>query len=159
MIKTKLIILLFLLTSCGFKPVYSTNNTFIPVNTTTITSSEPKESKLNFMMKQALKEALNPLNVAFEKKYDMSIVIKKDILSFETLNTSVNTRNRISLSAHYKVIDLNGNTVLKDKVEACDSFAIAISPYSEVVSEEEITILLARVLAQQIALKLRVFIN
>lgn len=153
------VILLLLLTSCGFKPVYSINNALIPINIASITTSEPKESKLNFMTRQALKEALNPLNIDFEKKYDISVVIKKNILSFETLNTSINTRNRISLSAHYKVIDLNGNKIIEDKVEASDSFAIAISPYSEVVSEEEITILLAKVLAQQIVLKLRVFIN
>lgn len=150
---------LIALTSCGFTPLYGVKTRSLPIKVVAVNLETQIVGKLNYAMKQALDDAFNPTHEAQLSRYNMVVNLRKKVYSYGTLSTSVNSRNRVSLNATYTVTDMDGKKIIDGEAFASDSFEIAVSPYSTLVSDEEITILLAKTIAEEIALRMTILID
>lgn len=142
-----------LLASCNFRPIYSENHKSLPIKVAAIHTVGQDYGKLEYIMRQELVSAFNPTSALEPAQYVMSVRLLKSILSFDTQSNRVSTRQRIDLRADFVLTDLNGKKITEDFVVASDSFDITVSPYSSLISEEESSNLLAKTLAQEIALR------
>lgn len=149
-----LVLICLLINGCGFQPMYSTeNNNSLPIKTGTV-SFEKKFPKVALGFKKALEDALNPDGSTHPESYIIDVTLTKSMLSFGTQSNAVNTRQRIDLTANYKLRDIKtAKIITEDRVVAMGSFEITQSAYSNVVSEEETLNILARNLASEIKLR------
>lgn len=146
-------ILIFLLTGCGFKPIYGENHQSLPVKVASIHTVSQEYGKLEYIMRHELESAFNPTHTQQPAQYIMRVRLLKSTLSFATQSTRVSTRQRIDLRADFVLTDLSGKVIADDYVIASDSSDITVSPYSSLISEEESSNLLAKTLAQEIGLR------
>ncbi len=145
--------ILIFLTSCGFRPIYGENHNSLPIKLVSVQTLRQDYGKLDYIMRQELEKAFNPLDSCEPAQYTMTVRMLKTVLSFDTQSNRVSTRQRVDLRVDFILTDLNGKKVTEDFVVASDSFDITISPYSSLISEEETTNLLAKSLAQEITLR------
>ena len=149
-----LTLITFLSVGCNLKPLYSEQEGALPVKIGNISFSE-NPSKLNLIFNNSLEKALNPEGNNISPKYSLDVKLIKSSLSFAIQNNSVNNRTRIDLVADYTLIKLATNKIIvQDKAIAVDSFEITQSPYSNLISEEEVMNILARNLSNEIKLRL-----
>ena len=153
------ICLLLILSSCGFKPVHSSGNYSLPVKIGAIDGGASADSeKLRYVFSKALNDAMNSQNNS-SNSYTLNVRLTRNLLSFDTQNNKTTARNRVDLRADFWVLDSNQKEIMSDFVITTDSYEITASPYSSLISEEETTNLLAKSLAQEIAVHVMDAIN
>src|SRR5690606_12951868 len=90
-----------------------------------------------------------------QKKYILDVALDKTLVGFGAQQNTINTRNLATLSANYRLSDINtGKEITSGTQKIMDSFEISVSPYSTYVSDEETSIKLAKNLAHELILRL-----
>jgi hypothetical protein len=153
-------VLLFILTACGFKPLYGDSSDItdlegVKINVASVTADVPQRFLHTF--KYALEDEFNPDQSESRYTKVLNVDIVKTNVSYETQNNTSN-RTRITMSINFALMDINTDKILlKDKMIAIDSFQVADSPYSALITDEETSIRMINEAVKEI--KLRVLRN
>lgn len=151
-----LVLVLSVISGCGFKPLYGDNESSteklgaIKINVTT-TGDIPE--KFVHLLQKAIEGNFNSEQGSRNKTHALTVSVVKALASYETQNNT-STRTRITLYVNLALLDLNTNKkIYEDKLIAVDSFQVADSPYSALVSEEETAIRMTKEIANEIELR------
>jgi hypothetical protein len=138
--KAKIYVLLILITSCSFTPLYSSRNTKVVDTLAAIEVIDNNEiDTQNISLTQQLKESLNVLNKDVLKKYILEIKYSTD-LHAELVSRNVDlTTARISLNLKYILKDKYSQKVLNSgQLVSSGTFNITSSELSTYTAENYI---------------------
>lgn len=149
-------IALFLITGCGFQPIYYTPKGEKSVQSLTAqVQILPIPEETGRIMVQSLKSALNPENLSVEKKFSLSVRLNQHINTDQgILNDNTSTRATMTMTAYYVLKDKNGREIINDKAIAMESYNILTTPYSTVTAEQASQKRLIKLLSEKISLRL-----
>lgn len=143
------------LNACGFKPLHGDQKTFeklagIKINVTSVTQIPDKfVHRLRSVIEDTFQMGNNPQQI----QYILNVNVTKVLASYETQNNT-SSRTRISLYIHLNLKDIvTDKNIYTDKLIAIDSFQVADSPYSALVTEEETAIRMTKEIANEIELR------
>lgn len=153
--KTLLIITVLTLSSCGFRAIYndnkisedskSYNQELASIQVQTV------RKKINQDLKNNLEDILNPDGIEIQKKYVIDVDLTKRIASTFTTTTGSSGRNKVTLTANYRLKDLeSGELIATGSTFAKDDFNVGLGRFANYTTEEEITSNLTIILAQNI---------
>jgi hypothetical protein len=153
---TGLFIILFSITSCGFKPIYkaSLNPTYDYLQNIEITPiSSPEGADYYNHLKNIF-----PTTLHAKYKLNTSIVYSKDF-SIIQRNSDV-TRELVTVLVKYDLIDTESEKVItSDKFSRLTSFSTNFSPYGNHTKQLEVQKALAVMAAEEIRNRLILFIE
>ncbi|MBQ4084360.1 MAG: hypothetical protein IJC30_01730 [Alphaproteobacteria bacterium] len=156
--KTALCLVLCLLTSCGFRPVYYTGKGEVPFDAKTATIQiMPIPDEIGRICKQELKNNLNPENKNEPYKYRLNVSLdKQEIRDQGILEDNTATRATMIMKAHYSLTEIaTRKEVAKGTVFAESSYNILrANPYATITKADSTEKELVKNLANQIALHL-----
>ncbi len=141
---------------CGFRPVYQQNqingNQLEYLEELAAIKVEIARKKLNQDLKSNLEKTLNPNQIKVEARYIITIELTKDISSTFITSTGSSGRNKITLSAKYKLKDIeSGELISEGKTEAKEDFDINIDKrFANYTAEEQISSNLTLIIANNI---------
>ena len=151
-----LFVAFILLSSCGFHAIYATDNK-ISKNSGEYRQElasikiEIARNKLNQDLENNLEKTLNPDEIKSDAKYSLSISLNKSLSSTFTTSTGSSGRNKVILTAVYKLKDLNtGEVIAGGTTDAKDDFDVEDKRFANYIAEESIASNLTLIIAQNI---------
>lgn len=142
------IILLFIVTSCNLRPVYSNSNQAKLKISYSLSISGTKNAKSNYHIKKAFDDMFEKTT---DSRYSVEINVTEGRTNFAAQSNTTFDRSRVDLTADLVIRDRNDPTYKsKEKVMVSDSFEITNSPYSSLVSEEGSVEILSENLAKEV---------
>jgi LPS-assembly lipoprotein len=166
--------LLFLLSGCGFKPLYAkkkhTDINYSGEKTVKYTSAaekklastfvEPIENRLGQMIRNNIRDIINPKGSPQDASYYLKISIGDIKESEQGIQIdNIATRKTEFFEASYFLKDKNKNTILSGTAKTEGSYNLLSSPYASLIAEEDAQKDAAKELAKDISLRLRVYFN
>lgn len=151
---SSILVLLILLFSCGFEPVYRASN----INN----SSELSKIKVNssndikgIIYKNELDKLLNPLYLDEKKKYSLDSTFSKKKIAIAIEQDRTITRFKIIGKLNYKLTDLeNGKIIDEGLLKREAGYDRVDSDYATYVSDEDTTQRLIEELAEDTRIRL-----
>ena len=143
---------LFLLSGCGFQPLYTQKETLI--NQTAAIQINPISGNGGYQMGLILKDKLNPDDIQVSKKYKLTVVLQQP----KYANQSIRSDNFASLesmmlSANYQLTDLsNQKTLISSSVNSNGLFNLIKDPYATVVAQDKLYDNLIQLMGNDIAM-------
>ncbi|MBQ7413483.1 MAG: hypothetical protein IJV07_04350 [Alphaproteobacteria bacterium] len=143
---------LFLLSGCGFQPLYTQKETLI--NQTAAVQINPIAGNGGYQMGLILKDKLNPDDIQVSKKYKLTVVLQQP----KYANQSIRSDNFASLesmmlSADYQLTDLsNQKTLISSSVNSNGLFNLIKDPYATVVAQDKLYDNLIQLMGNDIAM-------
>lgn len=127
----------FLLASCGFSPLYVTDEKTGLLETDQIEVA-PIQDYNGYVLKQGLDNALNPKKVRGPKKYILKVQMKNPHLSSQSIQgDNFASRKKVSLSASFQLIDKETKKeLLKSSTTAIGAFNVFYEPYTTYQAEK-----------------------
>ena len=142
----------FVLTACGFSPLYTINDG----ETTTLTaeiSVKPIANYDGYQMENNISAMLNPAGIVASPKYDLFITIEDPTFSEQNIqNDNFSSRERMHLTARYRLVNIKtGEDVINAKTSATGAYNIAIEPYATYTAQQKVKENLVKMLSNRIA--------
>jgi LPS-assembly lipoprotein len=129
-----LILALLALTGCQLSPVYAGGNASAPATLLADIAIAPIPERAGFMLRQALAEQFG--NTAASPRYRLEIALDDQITAFGVRGDSSAARERRTLRARYRLIDVASGGVLVDDTAAADAGIDRVSSNFAVVAAE-----------------------
>ncbi len=156
--KQKIIFLigLLLLPSCGFHSIYQSGNKISNESKAyneelASIEIEIARKKINQDLENNLKKILNPDEIKVSPKYLIKISLNKSLTSTFTNPTGASGRNKVILTANYKLKDLSsGEIIATGTVSAKDNFDVGDKRFANYIAEDSIASNLTLIIAQNI---------
>lgn len=143
------VISLFLLTACGFKPLYQSGEAGAAVEAA-LTSIEvaPIADRVGQQMRNRLLDRLTPSG---NGDYRLYVTLDQSVETYGTRPDTATTQEQITLIAHVQLVSLaDGTIMLEEQMRARSSFDIVLSDYATVIQREDTARRLALELAERI---------
>jgi LPS-assembly lipoprotein len=158
MIRIGLTILLALATaSCGLKPLYADGSSGGVASTLRAVTVAPIEGQIGWLVHNKLNERLGDTDDA-TAKYRLEVELDDNVTGFGIRGDRATTRERRTLRARYRLIDLNNGGVVLDATAGSDAgIDVVSSEYATVAAEQTAGERLSEVLADQIVARLGLF--
>ena len=150
-----LTIILFLLNSCGFSPIYyssqSKQKNIDYHNKLILVKIKKHRSDIDHELHKNLTKILNPYNLTIQKKYLLDIKLTDQISSTFTTSTGSSGRNKVILTANYKLTDIDSQELIGygESSESSD-FDVSSKRFANYTTEEEIKLNITKVRAKDI---------
>lgn len=141
-------------TACGFKPVHGdpiASEKLASIKVSVGASTEIPDKfvhKLRSVIEETFEQGASSDHIT----HNLDVKVTKALASYETQNNT-STRTRVSLYVSLILSDLKGKQIYNDRLIAIDSFQVADSPYSALVTEEETAIRMTKEIANEIELR------
>ena len=150
-----LAVIILLLSSCGFKPIYYSKNSDqknTDYNSNLILVKVKKyRSNIDYKLHKNLVEILNPYNIDVEKKYFLDVKLTSKTSSTFTTSTGSSGRNKVTLIANYKLLDIESNDILgSGKISESGDFDIERKRFANYITEEQTRINLTKLIARDV---------
>lgn len=151
---------LLLVSSCGFSPLYRTDN----IKTTDLTAAvqiQPIADYDGYLLENYLTDGLNPNEMSVEKKYTLDVSLNAPQISEQNIqNDNFSSRERMSLTATYRLTDIQtGNIVINTTTSATGAYNIATQPYATWMAQKKVRENLVKMLADRITLHVIAFVK
>lgn len=129
---------LFLLSACGFSPLYRSNQEDGVMETELVEVASIPEYN-GYVLKQNLINALNPRKKSTVKKYRLEVHLNTPRLSGQSIQgDNFASRKKVALSARYKLIDKEtGAVLLSSSTKAIGAFNVFYEPYTTYQAEKK----------------------
>ena len=150
-------LILFLLTSCGLRPLYGGGGSVIAA----LRSVElaPIEGKSGYLVRAALEERLGK-PAGGVARYRLEIKLDDRIDGFGVRRDDSVTRERRILRARYRLIENTGGTVVIDATAGADSgIDVVSSEYAVVAAEETALERLSQIVSDQIVARVALYVK
>jgi LPS-assembly lipoprotein len=153
------ITLLGLLTaSCGLQPLYSGGASGAVATTLRAVQVAPIEGQSGWLVRNELVERLGDGANAGAARYRLEVELDDDITSFGIRGDRAATRERRTLRARYRLVEIERGTVVLDATAGSDAgIDVVSSEYATVAAEQTALERLAEAIADQIAARLGLF--
>lgn len=134
--RTTMLLLLFVLASCGFQPMYGNTSYRQALTGVTVADIKGREGQL---FKQKLEDQINPAAEGSDRRY-----VFVSTLNIHKIAVAIDQNRRVSrynidITANYELKDASGKTVHKDKLHALTSLNVVPSEFATYVAEQDAT--------------------
>ncbi|MEE9434690.1 MAG: LPS assembly lipoprotein LptE [Sphingorhabdus sp.] len=151
--------LLFVLASCGLRPLYSGGTSGVVANLLRGVTVDRIEGRAGWLMRNALNDRLDAAGTG-ETRYRLTVKLDDNIEGFGVRADDTVTRERRTLRARYQLIDLaTGKTVLDTTAGSDAGIDVVSSEYATIAAENKALENLSREVADQIVTRLSIFAN
>ena len=147
-----------ILPGCALQPLYSGGSSGAVATALRSVQVAPIEGQSGWLVRNKLQERLDDGNAASDVRYRLEVELDDDITSFGIRGDRAATRERRSLRARYRLIEIERGTVVLDATAGSDAgIDVVSSEYATVAAEQTALERLAEVIADQIAARLALF--
>ncbi len=148
-----IILLMMLIGSCGFSPVYGKNSkTFLAKSSITNLDIKVGRTQIDHIFKTTLEDIINPMHEHNISHYTLTADITSSSSFLAILQNSNITSYSVTLSIKYSLTDNNTKKVIHaSTITRQANFNRSLSEYSTFVSEQEAKENVAKSLAQDLS--------
>jgi LPS-assembly lipoprotein len=145
------IFLSFFLLSCGLRPIYQINKDYSYQQDLAAIKITLERKKINQDLQSNLEKVFNPSAIEVDTKYLLNVTLRKSLSSTFTSYSGSSGRNRVTLVANYKLIDLGSDKIIATgTTSASDDFDVFSKKFANYVAEDYITTNLTLIIADNI---------
>ena len=158
MIRTALLILGALACSaCGLRPLYADGSGGPVASTLRSVSVAPIEGQIGWLVRNELNERLGS-NADGDAAYRLEVELNDNVTGFGIRGDRATTRERRTLRARYRLIDLKNGGVVLDATAGSDAgIDVVSSEYATIAAEQTALERLSEVVSDQIVGRLGLF--
>ncbi len=150
------LVALLLVSGCGLSPVYSGGGHSPAAQLLTAVSIAPIPDRAGFLVRQALLDRMGPPSTA--QRYRLEVELDDQIVGFGVRGDNSVARERRTLRARYRLVDIASNAVLLDATAGSDAGVDRVSSdYAVVAAETTALERLATDVASQITARLALY--
>jgi LPS-assembly lipoprotein len=158
MIRALALALMLLLGACGLRPMYAGGASGQVASGLGTIQVAPIPERAGWLVRNALVDRLG--GEAADPAYRLEVELDDNITSFGLRGDSSATRERRTLRARYRLVDLGSGQVVLDATAGSDAgIDIVSSEYATVAAEQTAQERLARVIADQMVSRLALFVR
>jgi len=158
MIRALPLLFLLLLGACGLQPMYAGGASGQVASGLGTIQVAPIPERAGWLVRNALVDRLG--GEAAGPAYRLEVELDDNITSFGLRGDSSATRERRTLRARYRLVDLGSGQVVLDATAGSDAgIDIVSSEYATVAAEQTAQERLARVIADQMVSRLALFVR
>ena len=149
-------IVFFILTSCGYEPIYSknpyTNKELLSISVQNI------KNRPGQILRNTLLNKLNPERERVITKYRLIVEISESKSSLAYRRDMSATRTDLKVTANYLLKDIkNGEILLKQEAKSISSFDVVESVYATLIAEKDVREKNLKVISNDIYTNLVIF--
>ena len=146
------------LAGCALQPLYSGGNSGAVATTLRAVQVAPIDGQAGWLVHNKLVERLGNASDVATARYRLEVELDDDITSFGIRGDRAATRERRTLRARYRLVEVSRGTVVLDATAGSDAgIDVVSSEYATVAAEQTALERLAEVVADQIAARLGLF--
>jgi LPS-assembly lipoprotein len=150
--------LMLLLGACGLKPMYAGGSSGAVATGLGTIQVAPISERAGWLMRNALVDRLG--GEVRDAAYRLEVELDDDLTAFGIRGDSSATRERRSLRARYRLVDLKSGQVVLDATAGSDAgIDVVSSEYATVAAEQTAQERLAQVVADQMVARLALFVR
>ena len=143
------------LTGCGLRPLYADGASGSVASTLRAIDVAPIDGQAGWLMRNKLTERLGETG---SPAYRLEVELDDNITGFGIRGDRATTRERRTLRARYRLVDLRQGSVVLDATAGSDAgIDVVSSEYATVAAEQTALERLADVVAEQIVARLGLF--
>jgi LPS-assembly lipoprotein len=158
MIRSAALALLLLLTGCGLKPMYAGGSSGVVASGLSSIQVAPIPERAGWLVRNALVDRLG--GQAGEPSYRLEVELDDDLTAFGIRGDSAVTRERRTLRARYRLVELSTGLVVLDATAGSDAgIDVVSSEYATVAAEQTAQERLAQVIADQMVSRVALFMR
>jgi LPS-assembly lipoprotein len=150
--------LLLSLSGCGLQPMYGGGSTGVAASGLSAISVAPIPERAGWLVRNALVDRLG--GEPGSPSYRLDVELNDDIVAFGIRGDSAVTRERRTLRARYRLVDLSTGEVVLDATAGSDAgIDVVSSEYATVAAEQTAQERLAEVIADQMVSRLALYMR
>ena len=158
MTRTLALALLLLLGACGLQPMYAGGSTGAVASSLGVIRVAPIPERAGWLVRNALVDRLG--SEAPDPAYRLDVELDDDLIAFGIRGDAAVTRERRTLRARYRLVDLETGEVVLDATAGSDAgIDVVSSEYATVAAEQTAQERLAGVIADQMMSRLALFMR
>jgi LPS-assembly lipoprotein len=158
MSRTLALALLLLLGACGLQPMYAGGSSGAVASGLGSIQVAPIPERAGWLVRNALVDRLG--GEATSPAYKLEVELDDDVTAFGIRGDSAVTRERRTLRARYRLVDLKTGEVVLDATAGSDAgIDVVSSEYATVAAEQTAQERLASVVADQMVSRLALFVR
>jgi LPS-assembly lipoprotein len=159
MMRILLLGLALTLAACGLKPMYAGGGSGAVAGSLRAIQVQPIPGKAGWLMHKALVQRLGGAEGG-DAAYRLEVELDDNITGFGIRGDSAATRERRSLRARYRLVDLSNGAVVLDASAGSDAgIDVVSSQYATVAAEQTALERLSEVVADQVVGRLAMFVT
>ena len=159
MMRILLIAALIGLSACGLRPMYSGGGSGAVATSLRAIQVQDIPGRSGWLVRKALVHRLGG-EPAGEARYRLEVELDDDITGFGIRGDSATTRERRSLRARYRLVDLASGLVVLDATSGSDAgIDVVSSQYATIAAEQTALERLSEVVADQMVGRLALFVT
>jgi LPS-assembly lipoprotein len=159
MMRILVLALALLLTACGLKPMYAGGGSGAVAGSLRSVQVQAIPGKAGWLMHKALVQRLGD-NDGANSAYRLEVELDDNITGFGIRGDSAATRERRTLRARYRLVELSSGTVVLDATAGSDAgIDVVSSQYATVAAEQTALERLSDVVADQVVGRLAMFVT
>lgn len=150
------LLIVFLITSCGFTPVYKTveGESTAAMNLASVKVESTRDLMGQFYSNK-LTDLLNPTSAEVEPQYRISTKLHKNKIPFAIQQDRTITRYKIVVEANYKLVDINSGQVIDEgTLRREGGYDKVDSDYATYISDEDTTRRIIKELAEDTRIRI-----
>jgi LPS-assembly lipoprotein len=149
---------LFLLGGCGLHPLYQGGNQGVVAQTMSGIEVGPIAGQAGWLMRGALDDRLGRHPAGAATRYRLDVLLDDQITGFGIRSNNTVTRERRTLRARYKLVDLSNQAVLLDATAESDvGIDVVTSEYAVIAAEQTALERLSSAVADQIIARVALY--
>jgi LPS-assembly lipoprotein len=149
-----------LLSACGFQPLYGTKSTGQVITDFATVQVAPMRDRIGQQLHNQLEQLLHPRGAAPRYSYRLDATLKETTTSLAVKKSAFATRANLTVSVTYSLASLSER---KSVVHASNSISVSYnifdSEFETLVAEKDARTRAVRELAQEIRIRLGVFLR
>jgi LPS-assembly lipoprotein len=151
------LVLALLLSACGLRPLYGGGEGSPVAATLHSVTIAPIDGQVGWLVHNELSERLDPAGQG-AAAYRLEVELDDNITGFGIRGDRATTRERRTLRARYRLVDLSNGGVVLDATAGSDAgIDVVSSEYATVAAEQTAVERLSEVLADQIVARIALF--
>ena len=152
------LVLLLSLGGCGLTPMYAGGSSGAVANSLGMIEVAPIPERAGWLVRTALVDRLG--GESENASYRLDVELDDDLTSFGIRGDAAVTRERRTLRARYRLVDLSTGEVVLDATAGSDAgIDVVSSEYATVAAEQTAQERLAAVIADQMVSRLALFVR
>ena len=145
---------------CGLQPMYAGGGSGVTAQVLQSISVSPIPGRAGYLMQGALNDRLGNAGPQGDTRYRLDVILDDNLEALGVLSNDTVGRERRSLRARYRLVDLAEGTVLLDATAGSDAgIDVVSSEYATIAAEQTALENLTRDVADRIVTRLAIAIN
>ena len=158
MMRAAALALMLLLVGCGLSPMYAGGSSGVVGTSLRAVQVAPIPERAGWLMRNALVDKLG--GEVSEPSYRLEVELDDDLTAFGIRGDAAVTRERRTLRARYRLVELSSGLVVLDATAGSDAgIDVVSSEYATVAAEQTAQERLAQVVADQMVARVALFMR